>query len=135
MQTINDVHQQFAAFFKSETLKPYAYLVSKRLAEGHICIHLDELNLLPEESLYLAGFGMNVSAKHLVNEPMVSTPAGEKQPFILHNRRLYLQRYFGYESSIVDSIYTFIAIEKEARNERLQLLTTPTYKTYLPVAA
>jgi exodeoxyribonuclease V alpha subunit len=45
MQTINDVHQQFAAFFKSDLLKPYAYLVSKRLAEGHICLQLEDLNL------------------------------------------------------------------------------------------
>jgi len=123
MQTINDVHQQFAAFFKSETLKPFAYLVSKRLAEGHICIHLDELNPLPEESLYLDQFDMNVSAKQWSNEPMVSTPSGDKQPFVLHNRRLYLQRYFGYESSIVDAIYTIIYLEKEARAERLQQLS------------
>lgn len=123
MQTINDVHQQFAAFFKSETLKPYAYLVSKRLAEGHICIHLDELNLLPEESLYLDQFDRNVPAKQLTNEPMVSTPAGEKQPFVLHNRRLYLQRYFAYESSIVDAVYTMIYLEKEARAQRLQQLS------------
>ncbi len=50
MITINDVHQQFAEFFKSDAIKPFAYLVSKRLAEGHICVNLDELELSELES-------------------------------------------------------------------------------------
>ena len=122
MQTINDVHQQFAAFFKSETLRPFAWLVSKRLAEGHICINLNELNLLPEEALMPDAALLNTAKKQLASEPLVSTATGEKQPFILHNHRLYLQRYFAYESSIVESINGFTAVEKQLRGERLQLL-------------
>jgi exodeoxyribonuclease V alpha subunit len=44
MQTFNDVHLQFASFFKSQNLQPYAYLVSKKLSQGHICLNLEELS-------------------------------------------------------------------------------------------
>lgn len=124
MQTINDVHQQFADFFNSESLKPFAYLVSKRLAEGNICLNLDELNLLPEELAYLDKYKIYPAKSILQKEPMVSPPDGEKQPFILHNNRLYLQRYFAYESSIVESVQSFITVEQEQREQRLQLLKT-----------
>jgi len=42
MQTLNDVHQQFAEYFPVPVLKPYAWLLSKKLSEGHICLHLDK---------------------------------------------------------------------------------------------
>ncbi len=124
MQTINDVHQQFAEFFKSDVLKPFAYLVSKRLAEGNICIHLDDMNLSPDELACLAKYKIPASKKGLLREPMVAAADEAKQPFILHNDRLYLQRYFAYESSIVESIQTFIAIEKQTKSERMRLLET-----------
>ena len=124
MQTINDVHQQFAAFFKSDALKPLAYLVSKRLAEGNICVHLDQLNLLPDELIYLEKYPLTEPANQLLTDPMVTTAAGEKQPFVFHNNRLYLQRYFAYESSILTSIQSCVASEKKQRPQRLQQLLT-----------
>lgn len=124
MQTINDVHQQFAVFFKSDALKPFAYLVSKRLAEGNICVHLDELNLSPDELIYLEKYRLITAKNQLLTEPLVTTAAGEKQPFVLHNNRLYLQRYFSYESSILASIQSCIASEKKLRQQRLQQLIT-----------
>ena len=124
MQTINDVHQQFAVFFKSDALKPFAYLVSKRLAEGNICVHLDELNLSPDELIYLEKYRLITAKNQLLTEPLVTTAAGEKQPFVLHNNRLYLQRYFSYESSILASIQSCIASEKKLQQQRLQQLIT-----------
>lgn len=119
MQTINDVHQQFAEFFKSDVLKPYAYLVSKRLAEGNICVHLEDIKLSPEELPYLERYPLLANNKGLLKESKVATATGEKQPFIVHNHRLYLQRYFAYESVIVTCIQSFLALEKKDRNERL----------------
>ena len=43
MKLLSDVHQQFAEYFDSETLKPYLYLLSKKMSEGHICINMDEI--------------------------------------------------------------------------------------------
>ena len=124
MQTINDVHQQFASFFKSDALKPFAYLVSKRLAEGNICVHLNEINTLPDELTYLEKYPLIAAKNQLLNEPLVTTAAGEKQPFVFHNNRLYLQRYFAYESSILASVQSCIASERIKRQQRLQQLLT-----------
>jgi len=59
MKTINVLHQQFAEYFGSEKIKPYAYLLSKKLKEGHICLPFDELAedslLLPDGAGFLPG--------------------------------------------------------------------------------
>jgi exodeoxyribonuclease V alpha subunit len=40
-----NVHEQFAVFFDDLCIQPYAYLISKKLSEGHICVELDEIIL------------------------------------------------------------------------------------------
>ncbi len=117
MQTLNDVHQQFASFFKSETLQPYAWLVSKKLSEGHICVSLDDA-MEAEEVLPLAYKSVLSGIDILRKEALVSTIESEKQPFVLHNNRLYLQRYFHYESMILKRIEQFIESERVTADER-----------------
>ena len=117
MNTINDVHLQFAAFFESPTLRPFAYLVSRKLGEGHICLNLDTA---VEE----------VNALTFIDEPIASLPdwsqerfvscnAGAVQPFVLHNNKLYLHRYFTYETWILQSLHALIAAEGATYAERL----------------
>lgn len=109
MNTINDVHQQFASFFKSSTLQPFAYLVSKKLSEGHICIELENEEIKNSQAL--------------LKEPLVTTQAtGNKQPFVLHNNRLYFQRYFNYETRILTRLQEFIQAKKQVKAERLNAL-------------
>lgn len=117
MQTLNDVHQQFASFFKSETLRPYAWLVSKKLSEGHICVSLEDIEEFGDDLplAYKSGLGEIAS---LGDEPMVSTNEQEKQPFVLYNKRLYLQRYFAYESMILNRIEQFIESERLTATHR-----------------
>ena len=82
MQSVNDVHFQFASFFKSETLKPYAYLVSKKLDEGHICLHLKDV---PKELKQLPYFDIDKEPDpitELAGEHLVTKRDGAKQPFI-----------------------------------------------------
>ncbi|SDH28819.1 exodeoxyribonuclease V subunit alpha [Mucilaginibacter gossypii] len=98
LQTTNDVHQQFAGFFNDDKLYPYAYEVSKKLSEGHICIELSDSTTL--STLSLVG------------------NANELQPFILHKDKLYLQRYFSYETMIRDSILAFKAAESDSFADR-----------------
>ena len=119
MQTLNDVHQQFASFFKSETLQPYAYLVSKKLSEGHICLQLDELDTEKEN---LPAYYKWNGVVDLLKEKLVTSAEGIKQPFVLHNKKLYLQRYFNYETMILNRIMEFIAAEKILKAERTDLL-------------
>ncbi len=124
MKTTNDVHQQFAEFFGGENLKPYAYLVSKKLGEGHICLHLnnvrEELESVP---FYDTGIAVRNKSK-LKDEQLVTFKNGAKQPFVLHNNRLYLQRYFNYETAIVSRIKAFVESEKyeaQKRSKELKL--------------
>ena len=121
MKTINDLHQQFAEYFESEKLKPYAYLVSKKLKEGHICFPLDELaqetELLPPN--YKTSL---VQAEELKHEPLVADGNGAKQPFIIHNNKMYLQRYFHYETLILNRINQFVADEDTSYQKRITLL-------------
>jgi exodeoxyribonuclease V alpha subunit len=117
MQTLNDVHQQFAEFFNSTTLKAFAYAVSKKLGEGHVCFHLNH----QEEDL--EGFPPHYkqvilnNGHELAAEPQVSTKDGDRQPFVLHNDRFYLQRYFAYETVILERIRSFVEAEKKDLEE------------------
>ncbi len=109
MNTINDVHQQFASFFNSATLEPFAYLVSKKLSEGHICLDLADAEV--------------EDFPNLSEEKLVTTStSGMKQPFILHNNRLYFQRYFNYETLILQRLQEFIEAEKQLESVRLNAL-------------
>ncbi len=118
MQTLNDVHRQFAELFKSEILKPYAYLVSKKLSEGHICLDINEIQSedLPET------YSKLIDYNNLKKEAFVAASNEEIQPFILHNNRLYLQRYFNYETIIIKRINDLLESEKSLKNERIELL-------------
>ncbi|MGI8636299.1 MAG: hypothetical protein ACR2KZ_12950, partial [Segetibacter sp.] len=98
MQALNNVHHQFAEFFRNETLKPFAFLVSKKLSEGHICIQVSDAAEELEGSPFYDANIVLTTASRLQYEPLVTVKGGAKQPFVLHNNRLYLQRYFNYET-------------------------------------
>lgn len=117
MHTLNDVHHQFASFFADIKLQPYAYLVSKKLSEGHICLHLDGLNT-EEDELPAAYKAQLYEVTVLRDVPFVTTDPLLKQPFVLHNNKLYLQRYFNYETLILNRIAAFIAAEKQSEGQR-----------------
>jgi exodeoxyribonuclease V alpha subunit len=123
MHTINDVHQQFAEYFQMPALKPYAYLLSKKLSEGHICLHLDKP---VEAATDLPAFCDNLPAgsRSLRQIPLVAKDGNDNQPFVLYQDRLYLQRYFRYETTFLQRIYQFLSTEKEVLADRLQMLET-----------
>ena len=43
-----NIHEQFAFFFKDKRIQAYAYLLSKKMAEGHICLDLKNDSLSDE---------------------------------------------------------------------------------------
>lgn len=120
MQTLNDTHQQFAAFFESKTLQPFAYLVSKKLSEGHICFDLDELTVEQEN---LPNYYKNTVFDKITleKEPLVTSQNKPKQPFVLHNNKVYLQRYFNYESQILAKIFEMV--ERHTENAELDFVS------------
>jgi exodeoxyribonuclease V alpha subunit len=119
--TVNDVHQQFAEYFNIPAFKPYAYLLSKKGSEGHICLHLSKISqewdTLPE-----AYKKIDTANNILPSLPIVGSEKDDKQPFILYQDRLYLQRYFRYESNFLKKIKLFLEAEKAVLNERITLL-------------
>ncbi len=119
MNFTNDVHQQFAEFFTDERIKPYAYLLSKCLQEGNICIDVNDLSTLASEIPYTKI--VNAGTLPTLTK-FVSTDTENILPFVLHKERLYLHRYFRYESTILHSIGRLIENESRLRTDRIASL-------------
>jgi exodeoxyribonuclease V alpha subunit len=117
MQTLNDVHQQFASLFNNKVIEPYAYLLSQKMSDGHICINLLNIkNELPKDFPY-GLFEPNI--QDLINlTDLVSSDLAIKKPFIIQNNLLYLQRYYAYESVIFKKILSFLELEKAEYSKR-----------------
>jgi len=118
MQTLNDVHQQFAEYFAIPDLKPYAYLLSKKLSEGHICLELNEIEELVGTLPPAWNNGIPAAAR-LKSIPLVAKNGADAAPFVLFRDRLYIQRYFRYETRFLERIYTFLETEKSRLHQRV----------------
>ena len=119
MKTSNDVHFQFASFFDNSQIRPYAYLLSKRLSEGHICIDAHDV--------FSAGLPFDeIVPVHQVVDPenLIFGNSKKAAPFVRHQDKLYIQRYFQYESSILKSIKRLIDKGKENYVDRILKLTS-----------
>lgn len=103
-------------------MAPYAYLVSKKLEEGHICLSLtaleEEAKKIPEQdwTRYLSDSSILSTCR------FVSADPANCQPFALSNNRLYLHRYFEYEKLIAAKITAIIESGKEKAEARLSQL-------------
>lgn len=116
IQTQN-AHIQFADYFKNSRLFPYFYLLSKKLSEGSICLNLNDINWAEhqrEESI-LSYYELLPEEKLKENE-LVSDGSIIK-PLILLNHRLYLQRYYQYETSILNEILSLSSKENVEKNQ------------------
>ena len=122
METINNVHCQFASFFPSKALQPLAYMVSKKLAEGHICLPLKNIEMEFAGDPFYPDYHFAGQKEELLNDPFIATDPAKIQPFILYNDKLYLQRYFNYETMILERIQMLIASEFGVLNERIHQL-------------
>lgn len=115
----DDVHRQFAEFFEEKNIWPYAYLLSKRLAEGNICIFSNEAKSNIESHPYSSV----VPETELLNyNKFVSDDSAYPTPFVLYNKRLYFQRYFKYETKIISKIKELIASENVTLQQRINEL-------------
>lgn len=92
---MNPTSKVFADFFKDDTiLSTKVELLMDKMLEGHICIPLE-----------------NDENKAILKSKFIQKGT-EKQPFVLDNSKLYLQRYFKYETSIIERIKALIDISK-----------------------
>jgi exodeoxyribonuclease V alpha subunit len=117
MHTLSDPHRMFAESFPERALWSHAWLLSKRLGEGHVCIGLDEPAAMGAELPY-----MPVPAAEIRNlRGLVGSP-GEVRPFIIDGDRLYLHRYHGYETRIVERLREKVVSGRVRQEERRHLL-------------
>ena len=107
-----DVHRQFSDFFNNKALSPFLYLLSKRFSEGHICLDLNDMD---SEDLREGGF-KSADLAVLANVELVGKEE-DYQPFILWKNKLYMQRYFYYESTVYQRIIELIQNEKDTQKD------------------
>lgn len=111
----NDIHRQFAEFFPEPALRPFAYLLSQRLLEGHVCIQ-------PEEALNQPPYALNQLPDWESLASWVGQREDDLKPFYLVENRLYLQRYYRYELSVIRCIKEFVAKSHDCLAERKEEL-------------
>ncbi len=105
----DDIHRQFAEFFDDKNIWPYAYVLSKKLSEGNVCINLNDPSLFDNTTPYASLVPIETV---LQNKQLISTKEdGLNTPFIVHDHHLYFQRYFKYESICIDKISKLIENE------------------------
>ncbi len=118
-----DPHIQFAQFFQHPLLQPLACLLSQKLGEGHICLPVSgvaqQAEALPEEWQSRV---QSLTPEAIAGLPLIGSATELQKPFILHGGRLYLQRYFKYETDTLTAIQKLIAGEAEALPARLAQL-------------
>ena len=99
-----DVHYVFASTFKQLQTKGLAYVLSKRLSEGHICLDTVVYNLnsvqKEENPFWKDDFDL-LKICSFLNE------VGQNKPIIIHNQLAYLNKYYGYESLLLNRIHDF----------------------------
>lgn len=115
--TLTDVHRMFAECFPETELHAYAWLLSRRQDEGHVCIGLDEPEAMQAENPYPVCPPEDLKAI----TRLVGTP-GEVKPFIIDGGRLYLHRHHRYETRIVERIRSMTANGAARADERRAML-------------
>ncbi|MDD3772646.1 MAG: hypothetical protein PHC38_08330, partial [Weeksellaceae bacterium] len=124
IQTQN-VHLQFANYFNDKEMLPYFYLLSKKLAEGSICLNLNQIDWekLKEEENGLTNYRL-LSMDELKKNEFVSDE-NLKKPLVLLNNRLYFQRYFQYETAVLTKILALVKkeISEKSQSDLFQIKT------------
>ncbi len=114
----SDVHRHFAAYFKSNALEPYLFYLSKSMSEGHICITLNDKTYSELAAFYPEA---KRDKDNFKIHPLVSD-GSKYTPFVIKNDKLYMQRYFQYESLILNKIKALIEYEASIRERQKQAL-------------
>ena len=118
MSTTNDVHQQFAEYFNDTDIKPYLYALSYKMSEGHICIDIETLDqaILPDN------YKNSMLHEDKLTQSELVTSGADYRPFVLHNNKFYLQRYFNYETILLKKMHEMIHASDEFVEQRKSAL-------------
>jgi exodeoxyribonuclease V alpha subunit len=121
----NNIHHQFASFFNDITIWPFAFLISKKLADGHICIKSEEIYEFELETdaknieIKLTSLEWEV----IKNHPLVAYNVEDfTKPFHYCEGALYLTRYYKYETNVINKINALIQKGKNGYEDRIKKL-------------
>ncbi|MGZ2371707.1 exodeoxyribonuclease V subunit alpha [Ancylomarina sp. YFZ004] len=114
-----DVHKIFADYFNSNISKALAYAVSQKLSEGHICLDIEKYNHLifgKEESelLEMNPFlkqGDSFDIAEIIKDSFITSSLDVICPLVVNEGKVYLHRYFEYETEIIQQIKNFVEQE------------------------
>jgi exodeoxyribonuclease V alpha subunit len=122
VNTSINLHEQFAFFFKDKGIQPFVYLLSKKMEEGHICLDLNNEAL--SEELMGTIYENSVLDRSLLLDSgqYVCQKLEEKLPLLLHDSKLYLHRYFYYETAIVEDLKKMLLISATEKTSRILFL-------------
>ena len=86
----------FSSWFNDPEIRKAAALVSKKLEEGNICYNINDPGISGDDK---------IDIRVLESSEFVTTdPVNNIQPMVLHSGKLYLHRYFSYETIIIEKI-------------------------------
>ncbi|MBI9068504.1 MAG: exodeoxyribonuclease V subunit alpha [Salinivirgaceae bacterium] len=111
-----DVHKQFASFFDETNTQTAAHAVSKKLADGHTCINIENYNNEIQQNEINEHdttpiFTQKIDITELKKSNWVTENTENTQPFVLNNGNLYMHRYYCYETDIIEQIKKLIENE------------------------
>jgi exodeoxyribonuclease V alpha subunit len=118
MPTLTDLHQQFAEAFPDKRIRPLAWLLSKKLLEGNICIQEAELSHPENGSPYgvVSPLASRDWGAYISDQPDAVVP------FIKQADRYYIQRYFRYETIILELLGGMLRRSREKMDARKGML-------------
>lgn len=109
-----DVNLAFTHWIEDPALKPFVWLLMKRLQEGHVCV--DPRVITIENTSELFENTPDPAVLELPSRYVGS--ANELKPFIYAGGKLYLQRYYQYETQILSAVTRLLEASKQHRAER-----------------
>ena len=116
-------HMAFANFMQDEQLKPFVFALSKFMENGHVCLPINEL---PEDDEFWADYesGRPKNANFPDSSVLLGKDDKETKPFVFHKGKLYLHRYFFYESQILERIRALHQKSLDLYPDSINLLKT-----------
>ena len=104
----------FSSWFNDPEIRKAAALVSKKLEEGNICYNINDPGISGDDK---------IDIRVLESSEFVTTdPVNNIQPMVLHSGKLYLHRYFSYETIIIEKIRKLLESGNNQKTEMHQTL-------------
>lgn len=124
-------HKTFATYFDNPELEPFLFALSKRMAEGHVCL---DLKSIPEDEEFWEEYGkaeLGVLSKDKHSELIGDADENRDKPFVLDKNRLYINRNYFYETVIVNKIKNLTESSKDNLENRKNELSEATVKSFI----